>query len=627
MKAFTKFVADIFFSLIYEYNAVLKNERGLGMKELKKFMGLLACGSGLLFQQQAQADLWVGSDANLCDYSSIQAALDEAENGVETIIRVASDVPNETYFENLNLATAGINSSLSIVGGYDQCQGVATEFSTIIDGSNSAPVFNITGNGIPKTLSISKFVMKNGLYDVVTERSGGLNIVGAELRVFMSNLTINQNSGFLGGGMFLSGLGQDIYLNSVNLVNNTAQNGGGLACESGLIFFKDPSAISFNSAISGLASAGNGGGAHISSGCHLIVQSGDESVAGIKGLIGNQASNHGGGVYVHAGGRLSSNNSDGVEPVIKDNIADADNNGVGNGGGIFVTDSTSSVEFRQGILANNQAANGGAAAVNDEADIRLFQNSSPCFKDQPCTEVTGNQAGKNVTGNSVGAGGAFYASNEGTILILRSVVKNNLADSGVVAAVNTGGSISFIAAVIADNGDLSVTDFAHNYLLVAVDDNSQISMTNTTVANNEVSVGSNHLILTAFGGRSVTKFSIIQDDFVDVLDVFNDSGQATFVSMECNVLHETQSISGVDISTDNLATTAVDFVAPNSGDYHLLGSSVAIDLCDDSAAWNYDIDGDLWGYDDPNVDNVNGVFDAGADETYSSDIVFKNGFE
>jgi len=38
------------------------------------------------------------------------------------------------------------------------------------------------------------------------------------------------------------------------------------------------------------------------------------------------------------------------------------------------------------------------------------------------------------------------------------------------------------------------------------------------------------------------------------------------------------------------------------------------------------IDFENYGWDDPNISDINGFFDAGADETYGNDIIFQDGF-
>lgn len=593
------------------------------------FLGLWGV-IGLMAGANSRADVWVGSDNN-CTFTTIQAAIDFVETGAENTIRIANNVANETYFENLNFDNSGVDGTVLIQGGYEQCQGNSISAPVVINGSGTAPVFNILGDGTDKTISLNKLVLKNGLYDINQEKAGGLNIFGNDLTVFFNEITVSENDGIRGGGLYAQGNNQRLYFNSVNVVNNSAQNGGGLACDFSTIFVRHPSAISFNSAASGLANEGNGGGIYANFSCVVSIQSGDNSVAGISGVVGNQASNHGGGVYLSTQARVTVSERDGSIPTIKDNVADSDNDGYGNGGGVFATGTNTSAEIRHGYLVGNQASNGGGGAASDSARLDLFQNSSSCHKGQPCTYVENNQAGKNLNNSSFGNGGAFYADQEGSVSVTRSTIRGNSADYASVAAANSGGSVSLRASFINNNGDFSNSDFNDNYLMLAVNDDSQITVGNVTIADNEVNAGSNAVFLAAFGATIRSDYSIIQDDNVGVLEAFNNGGQQNYIRFDCNVLHETQSINGGNYIVNNLeTTTAVDFVAPQNNNYHIQSTSAAVDLCTNSISWPVDADGDPWGYDDPNavgLNDPNYSIDAGADETYTSDIIFKNHFD
>jgi len=70
------------------------------------------------------------------------------------------------------------------------------------------------------------------------------------------------------------------------------------------------------------------------------------------------------------------------------------------------------------------------------------------------------------------------------------------------------------------------------------------------------------------------------------------------------------------------------FVDRANGDFHIDAEfSPAVDLCEISPSNPVrDIDLDHYNYDDPIVMNALGAFDAGADETLTSDIIFANGF-
>ncbi len=593
------------------------------MKKRPKTLEYLMAVTCLVGISTAQADLWVGNDA-ACDHSTIQSALNDYEAGVDNVMRVANNVSSGIYFENLNIDSTGVGN-LVVYGGYDQCQGTLTGIHTEIDGGGSGPVMNIYGSNDFHSITLNNITMSGGSYEPFIERSGGLNVFGGNMNVFLNDVILNHNQGVVGGGMYVEGADVSVYLNRTYILNNTAELGGGLACNEATVLFRNQSAISSNLATN-LSGTASGGGVYMYSGCQFSQTAGSDTLAGI-GIASNHAINHGGGIYMRGGSTFTAYAQNGEQALIKNNRADSDNNGTGDGGGIYVTGLNTKAEIRQGVLDSNEANNGGAVAVADMGDLRLFQNSTPCFYGQPCTEVINNKAGQQLNSINAGSGGAFYASDQGTMLIMRSQISGNQADTGVVAAVNTGGRISFTSSFVTDNGDLNDSNFNDNYLLVAVDDNSQIDLTNVTVAGNVISTSSDHLALVALGGRFVSEFSILQDDSADILETFNDSGQATFTQFDCSVVHEDQSLSGANFVTDVVTSTALDFIDAAQGEYHIGPASVAVDLCDDAAAWPADVDGHLRGYDDPTVNNVSGPFDAGADETYDSDVIFKNSFE
>ena len=580
-----------------------------------------------LMIQPSKAVVWVGDDA-LCDFNTIQEALDFVETGADNIIHVANNVPAATYNENLNLDTSNkMLSGIFINGGYGFCQGTETGFPTTVDGNANGPVFNITGGATARSVSIRDFTFRNGINDSL-DRAGGLNITGSNLTVDISDSTIIQNTGVHGGGVSVDGTGTTFVVRNTNIVNNQAQNGGGIACDFGSVRLLHPSSVSFNTASSGLNTEGNGGGLYITLACDLALRTGDDSAAAINGVIGNQASGHGGGIYAATTARIALSNTGAVYPVIKSNVADADNNLIGSGGGIYLTGFGTSGDINSGIIADNEAVNGGGIAVDNQADIDVFPNTGTCPFKRPCTQIRGNQAGANSGGGpTTGLGGALYANNEGGISIIMSEISKNQADSGIVAATTGAGFISMVSNFITDNGDTSETVFNDVYLMFANGDNSRIDLARTTIAGNDVSSDGGALFLVTFGALFITEGSIVQDDSEDVLQVFNDSGQSTFVRFLCNVMHETNSLGGANDVNGNVTSTNPQFVDPNNGDYHILPTSVAVDLCDDYAGWPRDIDSELKGYDDPNVSDVEGPYDAGADETYLSDVIFKDNLD
>ncbi|MDJ1139120.1 hypothetical protein, partial [Marinicella marina] len=122
--------------------------------------------------------------------------------------------------------------------------------------------------------------------------------------------------------------------------------------------------------------------------------------------------------------------------------------------------------------------------------------------------------------------------------------------------------------------------------------------------------------------------SIIMED-VDVMESFDVNGTSVNLEFDCNLVNETDSLSsanGLSFITNRLA---LNFIDPANGNYRIGQPSAAVDLC---AEVNFnsspvDFEGDFLGFDDVAFPDVSGPYDAGADESYLSDVIFANGFE
>ncbi len=111
-----------------------------------------------------------------------------------------------------------------------------------------------------------------------------------------------------------------------------------------------------------------------------------------------------------------------------------------------------------------------------------------------------------------------------------------------------------------------------------------------------------------------------------------DSPAGVVPDIECVIAHEIGSLQS--LSGSRLLNDDPKFKAPLDRDYHLDAMfSPAVDFCAESNVLGdlKDMDGHTRGWDDGSVpndqNNPNYVFDAGADETYDNDVIFKDGFE
>ena len=564
------------------------------------------------------AFILVGAEPNGCDFDSIQDAIDSAtQSGIEEI-RIAT---NKSYVENLLID----NINVTLVGGYNDCfnagLGGPGNTQVDIDGSNtSAPVLRLTGSSQRNTVVLKNLSFKNGV-GTGLQSGGGINAFDANAEVMLDNVDISSNSG--GGIAILGGTttNTDMVLINTLIFNNTnVSTGAGIYCEGSdaSIALGEDSGIVLNQLSSPF---GKGAGAYIAFECQFSMYS--------SSMNSNTAKDDGGGLYVGSGaranliGRKICNGNDcigdDIRPVrFNNNIADSDSSAQGNGGAIFVEHATTVVSMSQVWIDDNSAFQGGAIAVELGAFLSIDRIASNCWNshiNDKCNLLESNFA-SSISGN----GGAIY-NNDSQVIVNRAYLENNRADFGT-AIYSIGNSAVTVVegSVFNNNGNNGVGGFSDIYVARATA-GAELLVLYSTFADN-------HSQLSVFGISNLNnsvltlKRSIIHDQ--DTGTVLNDNPGTT--SFDCILAHEINSISG-----NQLFFGDPGFIDRANGDYHLGSGSSAIDLCVDTGSGNSDVDNDFRGYDDPTVENQgndpNAKYDAGADETYATDIFFKNSFE
>ncbi len=591
----------------------------------------------MAFSWQALAIIWVGGDNN-CHHQSIQAALDEVALGNDTTIWIASNIAGGVYTENLNLDYT-LPVTIGISGGFDSCGGSLTQTPTVINGGNNGPVFNITGGNLSQTVGVNLNLLslQSGVSDG-SGRAGGLNISSVNTNVFLTQMSINNNTGVNGGGLHIDLQDNSRYqISSTLIFNNTATNGGGVYCAGSgrSVIFQSDNSVAFNQALSANAGDGHGGGIYITDDCPMFFSSGDTLFGSVEGIVGNQASNHGGGAYLNNRAllRLSASavsNGPIAIATVKENIADADNSGLGDGGAIYLTGDDTQLSLQAALLEDNVAVNGGALAVTDQARISYFGSTLPCLFNGHCTQISNNTAGANVAGINLGVGGAVYANNGGDAFFTRTLFTDNQADLGVVASVSDQARVTLIASNINNNGAQPSNDLSQNYLFSSVSSGSRLTLSQVTVADNTINSGSS-VFFAGLGANVTSENSILRgqnDNMMETLDV---NGSQVTLSFTCNLVSEVDSLGTSAGIVDNVTATfdsEYNFVNRLNGDYRIQTPSLAIDMCD-AASFNWpDFEGQAFGFNDPTVSGtLLGSHDAGADESYLSDIFFADGFE
>jgi len=367
-----------------------------------------------------------GVCATATDVCSLRAAVMEANAlaGADVIA-----VPAGTFLLTLgtfddDVALEGdldITSDLSIKG--------AGPTKTIIHGNEIDRVFHVDPTGSRPTVSLSDLTIRGGDGKIgSTNNGGGIFNQGAVLTV--SNLQVTDNSADDGGGIANEDGGKLTVENSMISHNLAEADGGGISnSDAGSTLTVRNSTILGNVALS---SWGGGISSRDTGGATTIIED--------STITGNYADQDGGGVLI-TDGTLSMSRSE-----VSYNIAE-----VGNGGGLFGGPIQASPS---GILnVSNSTIKGNWAADNGGGVFVLGNGSS--FTN---TTINNNFAGldgggidtganpTNIQNNTISgniadeAGGGLGVDGTNVVNITNSTIAYNFADLGF-GAVDEGGGI------------------------------------------------------------------------------------------------------------------------------------------------------------------------------------------
>src|SRR5690606_5214013 len=426
-----------------------------------------------------------------CDFvndggTPIQDAIDWSP--IYTELRIVEGVYHE---ENITLD----DRSIVIKGGYATCADAANDLmsspdslNTIIQSLQSAtsPAFSIRGN------STSNSVI---FYNLTIQGSGSSNSFGgaisvdnADVNLSLNNIALSHNTGLKGGALAIVGStgNANVVLNGVQVNNNGAQEGGGLYCN-------NPNAhLTINSSsgkthgiYNNSATAGDGGGVLVTNGCTFTSYQGTKNYDLLgddyRGINYNTATGHGAGLalrvnakanlYGRSGCLLANqswlcvlgNNTEPVSMIF--NIADADDDGIGNGGAIYVAQGATLLAENI-YLKSNSSENGSAVSVEGLATATIktaFSNEAgaiSCWQPGGCVDINNNLA--------VFAGGGFYVTSPAKAHVANLKAQNNRAMMGVMGYVEgSGAELNFESGLFYDNGDNASYGYDDTYLFSA----------------------------------------------------------------------------------------------------------------------------------------------------------------
>jgi uncharacterized repeat protein (TIGR01451 family) len=311
-----------------------------------------------------------------CDYSSIQAAVDDASPG--TVIKIAEGVYSDVH----PYGTAGdiitqvvrVEKNLTLRGGY-----------TTTNWASSDPIANPTtldGRGQGRVFFIERetTVIINGLHIVggdanrgdaiapgAVERGGrGGGLYASDATVTFTDNWVSGNTATRGGGLYLKAGTTNLSGNTID--SNTAGYGGGaylVDYGEGLgVATLDNNTFTSNAATGSITITGQGGG--------ILLLRSDETTLNSNIIIANSAGN-GGGLY------LRESDTAFVNSVVADNTATSA------GGGLYVD--ASSPNLKHTAFARNSGNEG--IYVTGASEVELIN-----------TIISTHTIGLNVTSGS-----------------------------------------------------------------------------------------------------------------------------------------------------------------------------------------------------------------------------------
>ncbi len=601
--------------------------------------------------QQKGSTNWRSVGAGGCQYTTIQAAIDDYTQSALGLINIPVEfriATNKTYFENLVI---GGNYDIALTGGYSDCSSMGTGMpnnnQVLINAANKGVVITIQGVTTRRTMVFKNLRLING--SNAAGAGGGLLSDNSNVSLLLENVDIRNNTARNGAGIAIIGGDTDLLMNESLVLGNIADYGGGIYCSSSSagadssINVANQSGIVSNFADSPLSAApnGRGGGVYID-GCYFAIFTGSDQNGSLTGMDLNSSVNIGGAIYAeNAIIRLIGHQSCGVLGCLGDNsnpVSFRSNESASRFGtalGAVLYAKNSDVKMNAVWIEGNV----GSSIINlDQSQFVLERTVGICWRNSDCNLIENNSGIvlKGLSNNDIDISNVNIAGNNNTVFDISFPAASTPA---------TLPKFRVESCMINGNG-------ANNNYLFDFFGPIDVKFVHNTIADNQVvqsifrtDFNPNITVPTSFEIHS----SIISNPSYnvysyDALDFDNGSGVNMHVTVSASLLNETNSITAPATLTNDafvyqggplLDTLDPLFIDRANGFYHLSSSSPAIDYINTTfrtLVVHSDIDYQGRGYDDPNVpDLASGgnfsYYDLGADERIVIDLIFANGFE
>lgn len=420
------------------------------------------------------------------EYATIQAAVTAAVSGDRL------HVSTGLYTENVIIN----NKNITIAGGYllDFITITNNPELTVIDGSSIVNSTMRLVTNATVTLEILKITGGSGFV-----LGGGVN-VNARCALYTANTHINENAGFIGGGIGVADYASFTALSNTVIQFNFAGIGGGVSTygSNAVVTLGPGTDCAGNSAVlgGGVAIYGGtysqfrdtriyanlaswrGGGLYMSSGAQGTIQGPDTYIGGPLFFYNSVTNGNGGGIFManaylvisgpgtYIGGSIAYGNGAGI--YMTNSWLDLRNQAqigfagtvigtTGNGGGIYAEGST--------VILSNKALIGYSIAITNGGGI-YAENSSVHLYD--------SQVGNTnlITANHAKSGGGLLAI-DSDVVINGSRITENSAET-VGGAFFYHGSCEITDSTIANNTATNVGGIMGQTLTKAVIDHTMI---------------------------------------------------------------------------------------------------------------------------------------------------------
>lgn len=558
----------------------------------------------------------IGPTGN-CHFNTTNGdTLQDAINSGFEEIRLVNSV---TYYGAFNSI-----GSVNIRGGFDTCLDAAgNQQGTIpseINGDAIGSTLTLAVNG---TYQLEKIKITNGLADQPApgDAGGGLNLAAADSVVILTDVIVEDNVAMFGAGIAKMGINNNTVLvlaDSVIQNNQTLLPGG----HGGGIYFNGTGEfIAYGDTLISRNEAEIGGGLFLKDTVANLVVGQN---AADTGIIANKSTESAAGVYTNnttleiSGGAktipgIGAVGATGKNYLIKDNIADSDNNQTGVGGGLFLYNNSQVTLNAISIIGNQSHTGGGIYSYFSTVLDIGFPSNTTCQVTSlmGCNFFINNQA--NISG------GALYATHNTLTNMTGVNFNNNQAQLATVASAHISSTISLHSSVMYNN--YGINNFISGNSLGSYSQ-STLNIEHTTAANNtnadsfiQISTGQN--LLNSYNNYFYNPQS------GPWLETFGSSffnHECQIVDVNNNLIDSQNHLSVVNANDhDNLY-----FVDAANNDFHLSDTSGLIDF----TGLNCPINPNLFN-NRRDIDNQprTPAADMGADENLINDFIFINGFE